>query len=259
MRVLFIVDDHVSIDPDGQLTATLASTRIRLIFAMNALHSFGQHAKLIANTTPEAVLESSDFLDAETIVFGKIFQDYTEVALRAKAMGKVLIMDITDNPTQFDMFEFIRKMSGLADAAIVPTARMADVSRSWLSKGSAIVRIEDTLEAEFLPPSANFRRAPERLELVWYGSPANAVFMNVHIQGLTRLAETVPMRLTMVSKGPEIFDGFINTHSEQTDGPLVGTFVEWSPLAQRKRSRGPISYYCRVSRTGPPPPKAPIA
>lgn len=234
MRVLFIVDDHVSKDSDGEITADLASTRIRLILAMKALNHFGQDAKIVANTTPRSILESPNFLNAETIVFGKIFQDYSEVARRAKTLGKVLIVDITDDPVQTERFGHIRKVAGLADCAIVPTAQMGAVARPWLSKGAPVVRIEDPFEAEFAPPFAQFRRAPERLELVWYGNPTNAAFLKPHLSPLEILADHVPMRLTIVSKVIKVFEDMLTSYSEQASGPLVVNFVEWTPSAQQK-------------------------
>lgn len=234
MRVLFIVDDHVSKDPNGEVTADLASTRIRLVLAMKALHRFGQDAKIVANTTPGRVLESRHFLDAETIVIGKVFQDYTAVAEQAKALGKVLILDITDDPMQFELFQHIRQLAPLADGVIVPTAQMGEAARPWLSKGAIAVRVGDPIEAEFYPPSARFRHAPERLELVWYGNPTNAAFLKPHLQPLENLAERVPMRITMVSRALEVFEGILDRYSETLAGPLVANFVEWSTTSQQR-------------------------
>lgn len=234
MRVLFIVDDHVSRDSDGEVTADLASTRIRLILAMKALNRFGQDAKIVANTTPRSVLESPHFQNAETIVFGKVFQDYGEVARRARALGKVLFVDITDDPMQTLRFTHIQQVAGLADCAIVPTAQMGEVARRWLPEAAVVVRIEDAFEAKFAPPFAQFRRAPERLELVWYGSPTNAAFLKPHLNSLETLAYSVPLRLTMVSKAKKIFEDMLSTYSERTFGPLVANFVEWTPIAQQE-------------------------
>jgi hypothetical protein len=256
MRVLFIVDDHVRTTSDGEITASLASTRIRLLLALKTLGEFGQDAKLAANTTPQAVLESPDFLDAETIVFGKVFQDYRDVVRRAKALGKVLIVDITDDPVQFELFHHIRQIITHCDGVIVPTARMADVSRAFLSKSALVARIEDPVEAEFAPPRARFRTAPERVELVWYGNPTNAAFLNAHVKSLEELGQTVPLRLTMVSTGFEVFDAFVGSHSEETGGPLVANFVEWSPAVQRQAITAADLVLLPGEPSGPSAPKS---
>ena len=94
MKLLIITDDKVGQRPDGELTAQLATTRLRLLVAYHAARSAGFAAWLAVRHKPAELLGSDAFRDADAILFGKTFEDHSATALAAKQAGKrVLVVE----------------------------------------------------------------------------------------------------------------------------------------------------------------------
>lgn len=237
MKVAFITGDTVWREPSGRLTGRLASTRLRLILARDALASAGDHGVVLANAAPDAIAESEDVRSADVLVFGKIFADHKDLIRRAKAEGKRVVVDLTDDPHMFDDFIHIRNAAKLANAIIIPTEFLAEKALPLLGRGASLLRVPDALDRAVESPSGTLRPSGERLELVWYGSPTNAAYLNRHIQPLLRLASKRLLRLTMVSQPHELFDGFMAAHPETPESPFVSRLLPWSEIVQREAVR----------------------
>lgn len=237
MKVAFITGDTVWREPSGRLTGKLASTRLRLILAQDALTSVGDQGVLLANTASDAMQESDDVRSADVLVFGKIFDDHLDLIRRAKAEGKRVVVDLTDDPDMFEEFVHIRNAAKLANAIIIPTEFLAEKAIPLLAHDAALLRVPDALDRTLESPSGVLRPEGERLELVWYGSPSNATYLNRHIEALMTLAKKRPMRLTLVSNPNKLFDGFLRAHAESAGHPFVSRLLPWSESVQQEAVR----------------------
>lgn len=228
-RLLLITDDHVYRGPRGP-TARLASTRLRLLVALEALNAAGHGARLVANTTPEHIRQSREFAAAGRILVGKVFQDYRRVLSAARAAGKTIVLDVTDDLERFPVLAPMRALVGLADAVTVPSDGLDQMVRGWTGGRVPVTRIADPVEGGLHPPGGDLRRQP--LRLLWFGSPTNAGFLNPHMPGLIALASRCALDLTIVSTGAEAFEGLVSRYDPARGQPLRVLFVEWSQEAQ---------------------------
>src|SRR3546814_20681910 len=88
---------------------------------MEALGADGHHARLLANTTPDNIRQSRDFAAAGQILIGKVFQDYAGLLDHARAAGKTVRLDVTDDLERFAALAPMRALVDRADAAPVPS------------------------------------------------------------------------------------------------------------------------------------------
>jgi len=224
-----ITDDHVAAGPDGP-TARLASTRLRLLVALNALQRHGRSARLVANTTPAHITQSGQIESADLILFGKVFQDYRPLVEIARAAGKIVVLDVTDDLDQHRLLAPMRALVPRADAFVVPSSAMASLVNGWTAGDRPVHRVPDPIEGAVRAIGGDLGRRP--LRLVWYGSPTNARYLFPHLPGLVELAERRPLELTLVSTGRSPFSGLLDPHGDASGSPLRVRFVEWSLSAQ---------------------------
>lgn len=230
-HVLLITDDHVYHGPQGP-TARLASTRLRLLVALDALNAAGHSARLVANTTPESIQHSREFAAAGRILVGKVFQDYRGLLSDARAAGKTVCLDVTDDLERFPALAPMRALVELADAITVPSGGLDRLVRDWTGGRPPVARIADPLEGALRPPGGDLGRLP--LRLLWFGSPTNAGFLNPHMPGLIALADRCALDLAIVSTGAEAFQGIVTRYDPSHGRPLRVRFVEWSQAAQAR-------------------------
>ena len=195
-RVVLITDDQITAGPAG-LTARLASTRLRLLVALDALNAHGHRAVLLANTTPANIMTSRHFADADHLVIGKVMQDYRALVVRARAAGKTVTLDVTDDLARFQALAPMHALIGHVDSVTAPTDGLMALARSWRGTPVAAHRIDDPVLDPVRPVGGDLRRRP--LRLIWFGSPTNAHYLNPHLPGLAALAKRHPLELCLVS------------------------------------------------------------
>lgn len=227
-RVLLLTDDVVVNGADGP-TARLASTRLRLLVALRALNAAGHTARLVANTTPEHVAASRIFAAADLILVGKVFQDYGDLLRQARAAGRTVCLDVTDDLERYAPLAPMRELVELADAATVASDGLARLVAGWTGGRLPVALIADPFEGAISPPGGRPDRTP--LRLLWFGSPANLRHLNAHMPGLAALAGRCPLELTIVSTGAEVLAA---RYGAERDGALRLRFVEWSPQDQAR-------------------------
>lgn len=230
-RILLITDDAVVNGPDG-LNARLASTRLRLLVALEALNAAGHQARLVCNTTPLHIQHDREFANADGILFGKVFQDYAGLAAAARTAGKTICIDVTDDLQRYRMLAPMRALVDLVDTVTVPSDELGRLVGEWTGHRLPVMRIVDPLEHAPARPGGDPCRAP--LRLLWFGSPTNARHLLPHVPGLAGLAERRPIELAIVSTGERAFDGLLDRYHFSRGMKLQVRFVEWSPDAQQR-------------------------
>jgi len=230
-RILLITDDVVFNGPDGP-TARLASTRLRLLVALEALNAAGHQARLVANTTPQHILHDHEFAKADCILFGKVFHDYRELAVAARSAGKTTCVDVTDDLQRYRLLAPMRALVDVVDSVTVPSDELGRLVGEWTGHRLPVMRIVDPLEHAPARPGGDPCRAP--LRLLWFGSPTNARHLLPQAPGLAGLAERRPIELAIVSTGERAFDGLLDRYHFSRGMKLQVRFVEWSPDAQRR-------------------------
>lgn len=229
-NVLLITDDQVHNTPDGP-TARLASTRLRLLVALKALNAHGHQAALVANTTPEHIEGSRNFIDADHIVIGKVFQNYRGLADRARRLGKTVTLDVTDDLARYQALAPMHALTEHVHAFTASSEGLAALARSWSKAGAPAYRIDDPLDESLRPVGGDLRRRP--LRLIWFGSPTNARYLNPQVPGLLKLARQFPLELSLVSTGAHLFEGLVERYRDGHAG-LTVRYTEWSPDSQRR-------------------------
>lgn len=230
-NVVLITDDRISNAPDG-LTARWASTRLRLLVALDALNAHGHRAVVLAHTTPENIQASRPFAEADHVVIGKVLQDYRALAARARQLGKTVTLDVTDDLARFKPLAPMHALIEHADSVTAPSDGLLALARTWVDRPLSAHRIDDPLRDPLRPPRGDLRRRP--LRLIWFGSPTNAHYLNPHLPGLAALAERHPLELCLVSTGLALFQDLLDRHPWSEPGPFRIRFTEWSVAAQER-------------------------
>jgi len=231
MSLLIITDDKLKKGPGGRVTANLASTRLRLLCALYGFERVGRPAWIAQSPDLDRLLETPAFGATKTVLFGKVFRDYTPLVEAARKTGKSIIIDISDDLDDFEEFAHMRDIAAVADAITVPSAEMARRAVIWTRTGCPAYTIEDPFDGPTAEPQAEFG-GDHPLELLWFGSPANAGYLNRHLKGLIELAQSRPLRLTLVSKDPEQFQALLTNRPDQPEQRFRTRFVTWSEQAQ---------------------------
>lgn len=229
-KVMLITDDRMWIKPTGAV-ARLASTRLRLMVALEALNKSGHVAWLVANTTPGHILDSEQFAAADRILIGKVFTDYSSLVENARRAGKVVTLDVTDDLSRFKRLRDMRSLVEHVDAATVPSEGLEALVADWTGGKLPTHRVVDPIEGAINVPGGDLDRRP--LRLVWYGSPSNARHLNPHMPGLIALADRLPLDLTIVSTGIHLFEGLLARYGPDAGRPMRIRFAEWTPTVQQ--------------------------
>lgn len=228
-HLLLITDDLVQQGPGG-LTAKLASTRLRLLVALDALNRQGFDARLVANTTPEHIAESLEFARADLLLIGKVYTDYRGLLDRAYRDAKAVVLDVTDDLERFPPLAPMRALVGHIDAATVPSDGLEDLVSHWTDGKVPVWRVADPFEGVLRPAGGDLGRRP--LRLLWFGSPTGAGHLLSQLPGLIASADRIPMALTLVSTGRDYFGRLLDGFRPTWPDAVRVRFVEWSPEAQ---------------------------
>lgn len=225
MKPLILTDDKIERLPDGRLTARLASTRLRLICAFNALDQ-ARHTPFIAgNASPQGLLEAPEATAASHVLFGKLFNDYLPFVEAVQANGAKIGVDITDDFAQFQELQPMFPVIERADFLTAASPALAELASDWVKSRIPCRIIDDPFEAEIIPPRTA-RPYDELLKLLWFGSTSNLPHLLPHLVGLRELAERRPLELTIVTPNIQKLGALI----VKAGFPIE--LVEWSIEAQ---------------------------
>lgn len=231
MKLLIITDDAVGKRRDGRLTAQLATTRLRLLIAYAAAQSAGFVAWLAVRHKPADLIGSEAFRDADTILFGKTFEDHSMTAQEAKRAGKRVLADIADDLGSTGDFDRLRRVAALADAVFCSSARLTEMAKAWVPEGCRRFCIEEPAEEVIRPPRTRLD-GDGMLELLWFGTSRNIVYLVPHLSEIAALAEDRPFRVTLVCHENTVARQLCAAAAEQDEGLFKIRFEEWTPQVQ---------------------------
>ncbi|WPZ33118.1 hypothetical protein T8K17_17965 [Thalassobaculum sp. OXR-137] len=231
MKLLIITDDKVGQRPDGRLTAQLATTRLRLLVAYHAARSAGFTAWLAVRHKPADLIGSDAFRDADTVLFGKTFEDHSATALAAKQAGKRVLVDIADGLGSTGDFDELGRVAACADAVFCSSARLTEMAAAWVPADCRRFCIEEPAEEAIRAPKAQLG-GDGILELLWFGTSRNIVYLVPHLSEIAALAEDRPFRITLVCHENVVAQQLCAAAAEQDQGLFKIRFEEWTPQVQ---------------------------
>lgn len=231
MKLLIITDDTVGTRRDGRLTAQLATTRLRLLVAYDAARSAGYTAWLAVRNKPATLIASDAFRNADTILFGKTFEDHSATALEAKRAGKRVLADVADDLGSTGDFDVLRHVVALADGVFCSSARLAESAKAWVPADCRRFCIEEPSEEAIRPPQARLQ-GDGFLELLWFGTSKNIIYLVPHLSEIAALAEHRPFRVTLVCHENVVVQRLCAAAAEQNEGLFDIRFQEWNPQVQ---------------------------
>ncbi len=231
MEVALITDDTVTRDGGSAFTAQLASTRLRLLVAFHGLNARNVPCWIIARKTPEDLIVTGAFLKSDTVLLGKIGRDHAATLQASKSAGKTIFIDIPDPLDANEGLAPLRRAAAFADGVVVPTPELASLVRQWVPETASVAVIPEPYEEPISP--VLFQPTGDRpLELLWFGAPRNARFLANYIEDLAELAETRPIKLTVLSGRSPYFDQLIARYPDLPGANFQVTHKDWSPGRQ---------------------------
>lgn len=233
MKLLIITDDAVGKRADGELTAQLATTRLRLLVAYAAARSAGFIAWLAVRHKPADLIGSDVFREADAVLFGKTFEDHSTTAQEAKRAGKRVMADIADDLGSTGDFEVLRRVVALADAVFCSSARMTELAEAWVPAGCQRFCIEEPTEEAIRTPRVRLQ-GDAMLELLWFGTSRNIVYLVPHLSEIAALAVDRPFRVTLVCHENTVARQLCEAAAEQDEGLFKIRFEEWTPQGQAR-------------------------
>lgn len=231
MKLLIITDDAVGTRRDGRLTAQLATTRLRLLIAYGAAQSAGVTTWLAVRHKPADLIGSEVFREADTLLFGKTFEDHSATALEAKRAGKRVLADIADDLGSTGDFDVLRRVVACADGVFCSSARLSELAAAWVPEDCCRFCIEEPAEEAIRPPRAQLG-GDGSLELLWFGTSRNIVYLVPHLSEIAALAEDRPFRVTLVCHENTVARQLCAAAAEQNEGLFDIRFQEWNPQVQ---------------------------
>lgn len=219
--------------PDGSLTAGLASVRYRVLAPIYALDRLGLGWGHKIITVPDGSTPPPDdeALDADLLVFSKsLVPANADLVRRAQARGVPVIFDICDNHYETrGLSEHYREMSGLADQMVCNTREMARVAEPFCTRPPVV--IEDPFEGRRGAPAF----APgERLKVLWFGHRLNLDSLQAATGELVSWSRGRPVDVHVLTElNPQLVAACAKATAEL--GPAFSMSCEaWSQEAQRR-------------------------
>lgn len=194
----FVTIDSFVTGADGQPTATLASTRYRVMLPGFQLARRGYDIRVFPRPEAGWNAASADDVPQGPVVFSKSFSaDNVELAARLKQRGHPILLDLCDNHFGHPQFgPHLHALCGLADSIVAATEKMADALREATGRESLV--IGDPVEGPRGEPT--FAPGFPSLKLLWFGHPSNLDSLRAAGGQLAAAAARFPLHLTILTQ-----------------------------------------------------------
>jgi hypothetical protein len=222
-------------DPEnGLLGCHLASVRLRTAVAALAWKRCGNQNSF---WDPEAVDggQSVDWRTAKICVVPKYYHDlslqlWLDACAAARSSGCRLVIDICDYPFRKApaVQEFYSRVLKMCDAVVANSGRMAELMAPHTAHRPLV--IEDAILGTLSDPAFAPR---ERVELVWFGHPANLPYLQARLDALGAFATQRRCRLTVVTMNGVGAGEWGQGIRARLAASLEMRFIPWSLEAMR--------------------------
>ncbi len=194
----FVTIDSFVTGADGQPTATLASTRYRVMLPGFQLARRGYDVRVFPRPEAGWNAASADDIPQGPVLFSKSFSaDNVELAARLKQRGHPIVLDLCDNHFGHPQFgPHLHAMCGLADGIVAATENMANALRQATGRESLV--IGDPVEGPRGEPA--FAPCFPSLKLLWFGHPSNLDSLQAAGRQLATAAARFPLHLTILTQ-----------------------------------------------------------
>lgn len=231
MRITWVPFDYFGRRPDGSMTSTYASSRMRIIIPAQDLIKRGHKVNFATVATEQLTDAAINFCKhSQAVIFPKAFLAvHAMLADIARDAGAKVIFDICDNQFAGNLYaENARAMAKRADLITCNTESMAAIARQY--SDAPCVVINDPYEGAAKPP----RFAPDgnRLRLLWYGHESHLGNLCDDITSLATAAMRTPISLTLLSTPGKGMEDVCEAIAAQYGDSFKARFVPWSLDAQ---------------------------
>ena len=141
--------------------------------------------------------------------------------------------DIADDLGSTGDFEVLRRVVALADAVFCSSARMTELAEAWVPAGCRRFCIEEPTEEAIRTPRVRLT-GDGMLELLWFGTSRNIVYLVPHLSEIAALAVDRPFRVTLVCHENTVARQLCEAAAEQDEGLFKIRFEEWTPQGQAR-------------------------
>ncbi len=225
MNITWVITNKL-VEKNGRYTSPLASARYRCLIPAYALIEVGYNINVVVIDKKENINIDNEINTADIVVFSKIFNDQcASVAEKAKALGKLIIIDFCDNPFSSNLEKkFVEKVLSMADMVTTATPQLATIVNQHTS--ACIEIIPDPIEGISYHPEFS---PSVPLKLLWFGQPTNFDTLDQLLREIS--VSTMPISLDLhvisldVNKNMgEIFDQY----NAAQKGKINVHFSNWS-------------------------------
>lgn len=228
MKISWIVHARLTRGEDGSLTSDQASMRYRVLTPIQEMR--GAFAHRLVPLSPQTPAQNlRDALDADILVFSKVFHDFeVGLAREAQAGGAKVIFDVCDDHFQSpELGGCYRALAGLADEVVCNSPQMAAAVAPYARQPATV--IEDPYEG----PRGEPRFAPgEVLKLLWFGHPTNLDTLEAALGDLTAYARRRPLALTVLTSPSGDLTTWLRAIGDAAPAGFAMEARSWSLAAQ---------------------------
>jgi glycosyltransferase involved in cell wall biosynthesis len=213
-------------------TCPLASTRLRTAIAAERWRARGGGA-VIADPAAEPVPSRAAVCFVPKFSSDLPLQPWLDACRAAKAGGAKLVLDVCDLPwgKPEPVPAFYDQALGTADAVVANSVAMAELLRE---RAPAAIVIEDAILAA---PEAPAFCPEKRVELLWFGHPANLRYLGAQVPLLGQLANHRRLRLVVVTNPVPLVAALVQETRRKYAPRLEVEFEPWSLEATRAALR----------------------